>query len=312
MKFSKFLKHVSSLALVTVLVLSFAIPSFAKSAGTNTATTINLMADTSMRYSLGVRQTNGEYQDNTLLKMFEDEYGITVNVTYDSSGNLVNQMKNDSTHSADVFISADIQRMDDAVNAEIIYDNPNDPDDPDNVYNLLNNQLVLVTKTNGGITNLTYAGVLAWLAADSDRTIAIGDPAVVPAGTYTKKVYDTIDPTGATWNNVLAQATLYSNVTNVLTAVVNGDDPIGSVYATDAKTQGSLLTVLDSKDVSIIYPIGITTAAMNNVDRASASELLVDFFKADLDKPIHPGDIFVPGDSVFKFFGFSPAQQQQQ
>lgn len=304
MKFRKFLKRISSLALVAVLVLSFAIPSFAQSASTNTASTLNLMAAASMRYSLGER-TNGEYPEGTLLNEFEDEYGITVNVTYDSSGNLLNQMREDPD-SSDVFISADLLRMGYAVDEDII--------DEETVYNLLNNQLVLVAKTTSGITNLTYEDVPDWLAEDSSRTIAIGDPAVVPAGTYTKQVFDAIDPT--IWDNLIDEdnhyATLYGNVTEVLNAVVGGTNSIGSVYATDAKTQGSNLIVLDSEDVDIIYPIGITTAAMNNADRKSASELLVDFLKADLDKPSSSGGVFVPGDSVFKFFGFSPAQQQQQ
>lgn len=301
MKFSKLLKHVSSLALVAVLVLSFAIPSFAQSASTNTATTVNLMADASTRYSLGERQADGTYPDGTLLRMFEDEYGITVNVTYDSSGNLANQMVADLTHSADVFISGDLMRMDYVVTAGNI--------DWGTVYNLLSNRLALVANPSTGLTSgsLSYADVPAWLAGNSGRTIAIGDSAVEPTGTYTKQVFDAMydpeDPesAGVTWNSVLAHASLYSNVTNVLTAVVDGTNPIGSVYATDAKIQSSLI-VLDSKDVNIIYPIGITTAAMNDEDRESASQALVDFLKADIAKPAYIGG------SVFKDFGFSAAQ----
>lgn len=284
MKFNKFLKSVSSLVLIAVLVLSFAIPSFAGSAGISSTTTINLMAAASMRYSLGERQTNGEYPDGTLLNTFEEQYDIIVNVTYDSSGKLLNAMKADNTHKADVFLSADILRMDDAVAEDII--------DVDTVYNLLNNRLVLVANPSTGLTpgSLTYSGVAAWLGGG--RTIAIGDPAVVPAGTYTQQVF------GSAWSSILPNAALYSNVTNVLNAVVSNVNSIGSVYATDAKTESSLI-VLDSKDVNIIYPIGITTAAMDDEDRESGSQELVDFLKADIAKT---------SGSVFKAFGFSAAQ----
>ncbi|SHH65319.1 molybdate transport system substrate-binding protein [Sporobacter termitidis DSM 10068] len=292
MKFSKFSKRALSLALVVVLVLSFTISARAAAPGTNSITTVNLMAAASMRYSLGERQTNGAYPSGTLLDAFEDQYDITVNVTYDSSGNLLNAMIADTTRSADVFISADLARMNSAVAADII--------DGDTVYNLLNNELVLVANQSTGLApnSLPYSGVAAWLAGASGRTIAIGDPTVVPAGSYTRLVFDAIDPTGATWNNILAKATLYSNVTNVLNAVAGNVNPIGSVYATDAATNGSLI-VLAHEDVDIIYPIGITTAAMEDEEvRGSAAQELVDFLKADIAKPTG---------SVFKAFGFSAA-----
>ncbi|OAA83423.1 molybdate ABC transporter substrate-binding protein [Clostridium ljungdahlii] len=284
MKSNKLLKFISSFALSIVLMLGLATPSFAASTGTNSTTTLNLMAAASTRYTLGERQ-NGVYPSGTLLRTFEDQNPNTkVNVTYDSSGNLLNQMEADPNHTADIFISADLARMNSAVTANIIQSST--------VYNLLNNQLVLIAKSNSGITNLQYSGVLNWLNGDANRTIAVGDPAVVPAGTYTQQVF------GTQWNDILTHATEYSNVTAVLTAVVNGVNQLGSVYATDAKTQGSNLTVLDSQDVNIIYPIGITNAAMNDTVRKPAAQALVDLLKADIVNP----------DGVFQTAGFSPAQ----
>jgi molybdate transport system substrate-binding protein len=297
MKFNKLLKFVSSLALSIVMMLSLATPAFAASAGTDSTTTLNLMAAASMHYSLGDQGVDGTYPSGTLLKAFEDQNpNITVNVTYDSSGNLLNQMIANPT-SSDVFISADLAHMNSAVSAGII--------DSNTVYNLLNNQLVLVGNKSTGPTSLTYAGVLAWLQAGTSRTIAIGDPTVVPAGTYTEQVFNTIDPTGATWNSIITNyAHQYSNVSAVLDAVASGVDPIGSVYATDAK-QSPTLNVLDTQDVSIIYPIGITNAAMNDGVRAPAAQALVDFLKADIVKPASPP---IDGGSIFQYFGFSAAQ----
>lgn len=292
MKFNKLLKFVSSLALSVVMILSLATPAFAASAGTNSTTTLNLMAAASMHYSLGDRGGDGAYPSGTLLKAFEDQNAnIKVNVTYDSSGNLLNQMIADPTSSADVFISADLARMNSAVTAGII--------DVNTKYNLLNNKLVLVGNKTTGPGSLTYAGVLAWLQGGTSRTIAIGNPTVVPAGTYTQQVFNTIDPTGATWNSIITYAHQYSDVTTVLKNVVTGVDPIGSVYATDAK-QSPTLNVLDTKDVSIIYPIGITNAAMGDGVREPAAQALVDFLKADIVK--------IDGSSVFRSFGFSAAQ----
>ncbi|RMD03165.1 molybdate ABC transporter substrate-binding protein [Clostridium autoethanogenum] len=292
MKSNKLLKFVSSFALSIVLMLGLATPSFAASTGTNSTTTLNLMAAASTRYSLGER-VNGVYPSGTLLRAFEDQNPNTkVNVTYDSSGNLLNQMKADPNHSADIFLSADLARMNSAVTANIIQ--------ASTVYNLLNNKLVLVGNPNTGLTenSLQYSDVLGWLNDNPGTTIAVGDPAVVPAGTYTKQVFDAIDST--TWNDILTHAALYSNVTNVLNAVAKNVNQLGSVYATDAKTQPQLI-VLDSKDVNIIYPIGITNAAMNDTVRAPAAQALVNFLKADIAK--------TNGSSVFRNFGFSAVVQ---
>lgn len=297
MKFSKLLKRASSLALAVVLILSLAVPAFAASTRTDPTTTVNLMAAASTRYSLGERQADGTYPAGTLLHDFESLHSdITVNVTYDSSGNLLNQMIADQTRSADVFLSADLQRMQAGVTDGII--------DNGTVYNLLNNQLVLIANKNAGPTLndlSSYSGVLGWLQNNSGKKIAIGDPAVVPAGTYTQQVFNTIDPTGATWNtiNTTNYSVKYSNVTNVLNAVVTNVNPIGSVYATDAKTQSTNLNVLDSRDVNIIYPIGITTAAtLAGGERGSAAQSLVNFLEADIANT----------SGIFQSFGFSPAQ----
>lgn len=308
MNFSKFTKHALSLALVVVMLLSFAIPAFATYPDTSPAITVNLMAAASMRYSLGERQTNGAYPSGTLLNTFEGQHSnITVNVTYDSSGNLLNAMIADTTRSADVFISADTTRMNSAVTANII--------DSGTVYNLLNNRLVLIANSSTGLTanSLAYSNVATWLAGGSLRTIAVGDPTVVPAGTYTKTVFDRIDvaagfAAGTTWSNIASYKTEYSNVTNVLNAVALNTNSIGSVYATDAATNSSLI-VLATEDVNIIYPIGITAAAMTKVEdedgeemqsnRELASTELVDYLKADIAKT---------SGSVFKAKGFSAAQ----
>lgn len=291
MKSNKLLKFVSSFALSIVLMLGFVTPAFAASTGTDSTTTLNLMAAASTRYTLGER-ANGVYPSGTLLRAFEDQNAnIKVNVTYDSSGNLLNQMIADTNHSADIFISADLARMNSAVTANIIQ--------ASTVYNLLNNKLVLVGNSSTGLTEngLPYSGVLDWLNDNPGTTIAVGDPAVVPAGTYTKQVFDAIGST--TWNDILTHATEYSNVTNVLNAVANNANQLGSVYATDAKTNSSLI-VLASEDVNIIYPIGITNAAMGNTDRSTASQALVNLLKADIAKTTG---------SVFRNAGFSPVVQ---
>lgn len=285
MKFSKFTKRVSSLMLAVALILSLTIPALAASPGTDSTNTVKLLAAASTRYSLGER-VGTEYPVGTLLRNFEDGTGFKVDVTYDSSGNLLNLMRN-NPNIADIFISADLGRMDTAISESLIAGSTK--------YELLGNKLVLIGNKTSGPAALTYAGLQTWLQTVSvpAKPFAAGDPLVVPAGTYTKQVLgDTV------WNAISSKTELYSNVTNVLNAVADNVKPIGSVYETDAATEKASVNVLDTKDIGIIYPIGITQAAVTaGSDRLSEAEDLVDFLIEDIDK--------TDGSSIFQDFGFS-------
>jgi len=298
---SKFFKRASGILLTLALVFTLSLSAFASGSSTITYedTEIELKAAASMVYSLGARQSNGEYPTNTLLYAFEHtNFGglyYRVNVSYDSSGNLLNAMRAEQAAGSittDVFLSAALAQMTTATNEEII----------DSSYDLLNNRLVLVARTDSNVSfSGGYAGVAAWLAGATwvngvpNRTFAVGDPDIVPAGNYTKTVFDRIDvvngvASGTTWDYITTNYCpngLYSNVTNVLNAVVAGTETVGSVYSTDAATRTDLVE-LDNKNVDIIYPVGITTAAAADATRNTGASALVEFFFTDLAKSAAP------------------------
>lgn len=300
MYLKKLAKHVLMSMVAVALVLSISLPSFAASPVIAANTTIELRAATSMTQSLGQRsELTDKYPEGTLLREFEDyysDYDITVNVQYQSSGNLLTNMRNDASRAADVFISADDNNMRAAYNtAPVIIDSTT-------AENLLTNELVLVTSSTSGVSagDVTYSSLLSWLTFTSGRSIALGILGTVPAGTYTKEVLDyydeeNLEEAGYTWGLITGNtsiSSLYQNVGLVMTATVDKVNTLGSIYSTDAKSVGSALIELDRENVDIVYPIGLTTAATGNTARKAAAELLVDFLKDDLTKTGY-ADLFV-------------------
>ena len=295
-------RRVLSIALALALVFSLSLSVFAASdTADSTAVTVELKAAASMRYSLGERQSDGQYPVGTVLRMFEDAnyneddevYEILVDVTYDSSGNLLNQMRaqmgtdadgnpDSSGLTTDVFLSAAIAQMTSATSEGIIASSSN----------LLRNNLVLIANVKSGLAkgDVTFATAAAWLTTNGG-TIALGDPSVVPAGSYAQTVFTN----NGTWSAIQTYAKYYSNVTYVLGAVSDGSNTLGAVYATDAATEKETVKVLDSADVNIIYPVGITTGATSDATRNAAANELISFFTSD------------EAMAVFEAYGFSAA-----
>ena len=110
--------------------------------------------------------------EDELIPMFEKEYpNVTIEGVYDSSGKL--QFQIEKGLDADVFFSAATTQMNTLKDENLV--------DADSISNVLENKLVLIkgkdsTTTVTGLDNIKDASI-----------IAIGDPEVVPAGSYAKE-----------------------------------------------------------------------------------------------------------------------------
>lgn len=227
--------------------------------------TILVAAAASLRYS---------YEDE-LIPLFKEKYPwITVEGTYDSSGKLQSQIENGLE--ADVFMSAAPKQMTALVEGGFIR--------PDSVVSLLENKIVLI-KPVGSPDKV--AGFEDVLKADM---IAVGDPASVPAGQYAREAFTSL----GLWDDVLAKASLGTNVTEVLNWVAEGSADVGVVYATDAATTPKVAVVADAPEGSlkqkVIYPVGILAGSKHQ----EAAKLFVDFLASD------------EGLAIFQKYGFTP------
>lgn len=179
--------------------------------------------------------------ENTLIPQFEKKYpNVKVKGVYDSSGKL--QIQIEQGLNADVFFSAATTQMDNLVNENLV--------DKNSVVDLLENKLVLI---KGKDTNTTVTGISNITNA---KMIAVGDPEVVPAGSYAK----TALTKAGSWDAIQNKISLGGNVTEVLSWVESGSAEVGLVYSTDAASS-SKVTVLEKVDNSlldtpVIYPIG--------------------------------------------------------
>ena len=103
--------------------------------------------------------------EEELIPMFEEQNpGVTVKGTYDSSGKLQTQIEEGLE--ADVFMSAATQQMDALTEEGFI--------DGDSVKDLLENQIELITSADNEL------GLAEFTDITKADTIAIGDPASVP------------------------------------------------------------------------------------------------------------------------------------
>ncbi len=195
-----------------------------------------------------------------IIPLFNETYpGITVTGTYDSSGKLQAQIEEGAE--ADVFFSAAIKQMDALTEEKMI--------DEASVVNLLENKIVLIVPTGSEGDYSKFEDVA------KAETIAVGDSESVPAGQYAQEALTNL----GLWEDVLAKASLGTNVTEVLNWVAEGSADAGIVYATDAAQMPDKVVVIDTAPADsvkqAIYPVGITAAAVN----PEPAKLFVEFLQ---------------------------------
>ena len=197
--------------------------------------------------------------EDELIPLFSAKYpNITVIGTYDSSGKLQTQIEEGLD--ADIFFSAAAKQMNALKDEDMI--------DSSTIINLLENKIVLITGVNTDASGLSsFTDIL------NAQTIAVGDPESVPAGQYAKEAFTTL----GIWDDVLAKASLGTNVTEVLNWVAEGSAEAGVVYATDAASQPKVKVIAEapagSLEKPVIYPVAMLKASKHSDD----AKKLLDF-----------------------------------
>ena len=134
--------------------------------------------------------------EEELIPMFEAQYpGVTVKGTYDSSGKLQTQIEEGLE--ADVFMSAAKKQMK-ALDEEGMIDS-------DSIVDLLENKIVLIVPTGSDKGIQSFEDIVK---ADS---IALGDPASVPAGQYSEEALTNL----GLWDQIQDKTSFGTNVTQV-------------------------------------------------------------------------------------------------
>lgn len=218
------------------------------------------------------------YEDK-LIPMFEEANpGVTVKGTYDSSGKLQTQIEEGLD--ADVFMSAATKQMK-ALDEEGMIAS-------DTITDLLENKIVLIVPTGNEKKLEKFEDI------EKADSIALGDPASVPAGQYSEEALTNL----GIWDKIQDKVSFGTNVTEVLNQVAAASADAGIVYATDAASMADKVEVVaeapeGSLSKKVIYPVAVV--------KGTAHEEVAKEFVAFLqtDKAI----------TVFEDYGFSSAQQ---
>lgn len=208
------------------------------------------------------------------------EKGKTVKIvsSFASSSTLARQIEQGAP--ADLFISADQQWMDYAIEKKTI-------DDGSRVT-LLGNNLVLVAPASSQPQAVTISKDTDWKSLLKGQRLAVGDPDHVPAGIYAKEALQNL---GA-WQQLSPLMARSNSVRAALALVERDETPYGIVYGSDAVASKKMTVVGTFPEAShkpVEYPMAIVK------DHSNAS---VSAFYNYLKGP--------EAAAVFRQYGFAP------
>lgn len=217
-----------------------------------------------------------EYAFNEkLIPLFEKENpNVKVEGSYDASGKLQTQIEQGMD--ADIFFSAATKQMDNLEKEKLIA--------ADTKTDLLENKLVLIVPKDNpdqikSFNDLTKA-----------KTLAIGDPASVPAGQYAQEALTNLK----LWDSVSDHLSLGTNVTEVLNWVADGSAEAGLVYETDAKTNDQVKVVATAPQDSLKEPVVYPVAMVKKSQHEKQAKAFLEFLQTKKAK------------AIFADYGFTP------
>jgi molybdate transport system substrate-binding protein len=194
---------------------------------------------------------------------------VKIAASYGASSALAKQIEQGAP--ADIFVSADTDWMDYAINKKNINESTR--------VNLLGNSIVLIAPKDSMIDNVAIGQGFDLAKLAGDGKIATGDVKAVPVGKYAKAALEKL---GA-WQAAEPKFAMAESVRAALTLVARGEASLGIVYSTDAKIEPGVKIVgifPPDSHPAIIYPVAATATA-----RAEAADYLA-FLRTSVAKAI--------------------------
>lgn len=160
---------------------------------------------------------------------------------FGASGTLQHQIEQGAP--VDIFISAGESQMDALEKDSLVV--------PGTRRDLLGNQLVLIVPARSeGVNDFSD------LTKGTVKSIAVGDPQVVPAGTYAKETLENL----GLLSKIQRKLVYAQDVRQALAYVETGNADAGLVYVTDARTSNAVRVVATAPSDShlpILYPVAL-------------------------------------------------------
>lgn len=196
----------------------------------------------------------------TVAKAYESKHpGTHVVLNFAASDVLLQQIANGAP--ADVFASADEAAMDKAQAQGLVR--------KDSRRDFAANELVLIVPDAGKFTPAS----LSDLTSKNVGKVAIGDPASVPVGRYTKAALEA----AKLWDPVLAKAVLAQNVRQALDYVARDEVDVGFVFATDAAVAAGKVRVAMRvpTPTPIIYPLAVVAQSKQPAEAQAFADFVL-------------------------------------
>lgn len=184
--------------------------------------------------------------------------GTKVRFNFAASGALLQQIARGAP--ADVFASADQETLDQAQAKSLI--------DPATRRNFASNALVVIVPA----ASANVPGAVSDLAQAPYARIAIGLPASVPVGRYTKAALEA----AGLWSAIEPRMIGAENVRQALDYVARGEVDAAFVYATDAAIMAGKVKVALAVSTTkpILYPVAVVAGSPNAAVAARFVEFL--------------------------------------
>lgn len=211
--------------------------------------------------------------------------GERVVCNFGASGTLQRQIEQGAP--VDVFISAGEPQMDALERQKLLV--------PGTRRDLLTNQMALIVPAQ----SQTIAG-FSDLRKNAVKKIAVGNPQIVPAGTYAMQVLKSLDLLPA----IQPKLVYATDVRQALAYVETGNADAGLVYFTDAKISSAVRVAAiapGDSHLPILYPVALLTnskspeAARSLLDALESSDALNTFRKAGFGAAATPATAATSG-----------------
>lgn len=208
---------------------------------------------------------------------FEEMSGIHITLNFASSGVLFKQLEQGAP--ADVYASANQTFMNQAEEKGLIA--------ADTRHDFAKNSLVLATPSD---VDMAVTSVQDLVKPEVER-IAMGDPAIVPAGQYAQ---ESLEGYGV-WDKLTDRVIYGNSVRQVLDYLRRGEVDAGIVFSTDAALEKETVRVVAGlgHHAQILYPIAVTSEAQEHEHAVQFVEFVL---SAD-------------GQAILQQFGFKPVNE---
>jgi molybdate transport system substrate-binding protein len=213
-------------------------------AAASLAVACGVAAAADLTVSAAASLTNGFQEIGTAFEAANP--GTKVRFNFAASGQLLQQIARGAP--VDVFASADQETMNQAEQQKLIR--------PGTRANFVSNSLVVI-----GPFDRPPATSLTDLVSPAVRQVAIGVPASVPVGRYTKAVLEK----AGLWPQIEAKMIGAQSVRQVLDYVARGEVDAGFVYSTDAALMPDKVKIAFTvpTEQPVTYPIAVVAASSN-------------------------------------------------